>query len=136
MQAISVLALQHSSQLSAIWPSISQMLVTVDVCPSVQAAKAHAARAIGYREGGGGGAGEGGARGVPSDGHMLHAKLLADLQAHFDAENMLPYASTRQVRLPRSPPLSPALLPAGFPDLICAYRLSLARRSRVAGAPP
>ena len=127
MRALGALLANRSSDPAAAllrpaWPLVSQMLVAVDVCP------AGPRRTVGGKEGGVEDTGGGGAESAGVTG-MEHARLLAQVQALLEDQELLPFASTRQPRLPRSPPLATALHAAGFPDLICRFRLSLARPS-------
>ena len=120
MRAVEMLLSNRSSdpaasQFLAAWPRVSQMLVTVDVCPPGGARRDAGDMGGGVEDRGG--------------SSMVHARFLADVQALVEAQELQPFVSTRQVRLPRSPPLAPALHAAGFSDLICRYRLSLARTS-------
>jgi hypothetical protein len=120
MRAVEMLLSNRSSdpvasQFLEAWPRVSQMLVTVDVCPPGGARRDAGDMGGGVEDGGG--------------SSMVHARLLADVQALVEAQELQAFVSSRQIRLPRSPPLDPALHAAGFPDLICRYRLSLARTS-------
>ena len=119
MHAMSTLRSANSSELSAVWPKISQVLVTVEVCARALPSDVHASHARDSASAG--------------SGDLSHARMLADLQALFELQYMQPFSSTRQARALRSPKLAPGLYPAGFPDVICRYRISLARHSDVAG---
>ena len=91
---------RNGSAFSIPWPSISQMLVSLDVCTQV----------------------------ADSGTDFRHARHLADLQAILDEERMQVFVSTRQRRSLRTGVLAPGLLAAGFPEEVCRYRLSLMRQ--------
>jgi len=115
MQSITALRSSNSSPLAGIWPSISQMLVSVDVCPRAKPSRAEAEQA---RAGPGQGM---------SDGGIAYVRLMGDLQALLEAHGMQPFASRRHMRTQRSTPLIQVLDAGGFPSMICRYSISLAR---------
>ena len=120
MQAISALRWPNSSIIASIWPSISQIMVSIDVCPGVKLIGHEAERNHVKNQG---------QRHVEAD--LLYVRMIGDLQALLEAHSMQPFWSRRQKRMPRTPPLNEALYAAGFPSIICRYCVAFFAHARL-----